>query len=201
MKIISSTGNFYEIDLLLKTTELLNKRGGGLIIDVGANIGNHALYWALKHDNPILAIEGNDLTYQILAQNIALNGYVGRVHTRQSLMGATEGERFSFVSLDDRNHGADYAVRDKAGEYVSETLDGVLEELYPDHGVALIKLDVERMESEVLKGASKTIMRSTPYIVVEAQEEYYLKKCMAQLPGYRILGKFCYTPTYILGFS
>jgi hypothetical protein len=54
-RVIRSTGQFYEPDVLMKIREI--HLPGTIIIDVGANIGNHTVFFAAILGAPVLAIE------------------------------------------------------------------------------------------------------------------------------------------------
>ena len=50
------------------------------IIDVGANVGNHAIYWALNHQAEVTAFERYTPARQLFGANITCNG-VSRLAT------------------------------------------------------------------------------------------------------------------------
>ena len=64
--------------------------------------------------------------------------------------------------------------------------------------VGLIKIDVEGLELDVLKGAEKIIKLNFPHMIVEAHTDEKLNEIKNYLKqfNYTILGKFCKTPTY-----
>ncbi len=49
-------------------------RGGGLFVDVGANVGTYTL-WAAEQGAEVIAVEPAADTFGLLEENIALNGY------------------------------------------------------------------------------------------------------------------------------
>ena len=60
--------------------------------------------------------------------------------------------------------------------------------------------DVEGGELAVLRGAWRLIRRCRPHVVVEAHTEPLLAELLRTraLKGYRVLGRYCSTPTYLL---
>jgi len=63
---------FYEIDVLMKCRELYLP--GTAVIDVGANIGNHTVFFAAILGAPVYAFEPDPANHALLALNIAANG-------------------------------------------------------------------------------------------------------------------------------
>ena len=69
---INETSNFYEIKELSEWNKYFNNVN--IIFDVGANIGNHSIYWS-QFDNikEIVAFEPIEKNFEILKKNIEEN--------------------------------------------------------------------------------------------------------------------------------
>ncbi len=66
-KALESTRTFYEIDTL---SWVRSRQREGVYIDVGANIGNHAIWFAEKCPSvSVVAVEGNNLVLPLLKIN------------------------------------------------------------------------------------------------------------------------------------
>ena len=140
-------------------------RPGMTAMDVGANIG--------VLDGPhgeggralgrVLAVEPQRQLYQVLNGNLALNG-LQNVMTMLGCMGAAVGGAL-MPAPDFRAQGINLGRLSpgEVGEPVPvATVDGLgLPELH------LVKIDVEGMELEVLRGAAGTIARCRPTLYVE----------------------------------
>lgn len=64
--------------------------------------------------------------------------------------------------------------------------------------IDLVKIDVEGMEPEVLRGARALVERHSPVIIFEAHTEQDKQACLYELPGYVVVESFLErTPTYI----
>ncbi len=139
---------------------------GMVAVDAGANIGCHTVSMA-RHVAPkgaVFAFEAQRIVHQMLCANVALNGLLNVV-THHAALGGQAGE--IIVPQIDYAKGGNYgglALGEfKRGETVTmETIDGL--DLPACH---LIKIDVEGMELEVLKGSVETITRYQPLLYVE----------------------------------
>jgi hypothetical protein len=73
-----SSGCFFENDILLDLAQYIPP--GSVVFDIGANIGNHAVFWAVKgHAQKVYCFEPVPSTYAILKRNVALNQLEDRI--------------------------------------------------------------------------------------------------------------------------
>jgi len=163
-------------------------RPGELFVDVGANVGVYSLWASEVHDVHSVAFEPSSATYARVAENVALNGLIDRVHLMRMAVGAEKAVvRFS-TGLDATNR----VLSDGTGtaESVQQT---TLDDVFTDQeglstGVcgrapALIKIDVEGQEANVLRGASSLIARHRPALIVEVNDPERLADLFAEF-GY-----------------
>jgi len=154
--------------------------GDGVVaVDCGANIGVHTVEWANRMTGwgTVVAFEPQERLYYALAGNIAIaNAF--NAHAVQAAVGAQNGEMQipkpnylvpgSFGSLELRQHPETEYIGQKIN--YEENLTSVrlmtLDSLNLSR-LDLLKIDVERMEVEVLIGADDTIRRLQPIIIVE----------------------------------
>lgn len=141
-------------------------------IDVGANIGNHSLFFS-RHFKRVVAFEPNPVARALLDINLWMNG-VRNVEVRAVGLSDAEGTEVLSVCLD--NLGAtrlrSFAEADpefshRVVEDVEVALTTGDSALDRDHPVGLIKIDVEGLEPQVLKGLAQTIGSHRPVIVLE----------------------------------
>ena len=153
---------FYEEDELGHLARLVAR--GGVIADVGANLGNHAVYFlhALA-PSEIHLFEPNPACVAVLKENLALNPTPVRVQLHEKGVGETPGELF-FVPHDDLNNSLvvnPETTNRKPVQII--TLDDTLTK------VNFLKIDVEGMELGVLVGAKRLIRECRPVIFIEVQ--------------------------------
>ena len=187
---IFSERRFYERDLLEHTRTLLAP--GDLVVDAGAYIGNHSLFWAGVVGARVLAFEPNRESFAMLEANLALNDSGGLVTPHSFALGARES-RAALRVPDFHNRGNTIVEPAPEGPVVVRPLDA-LEVPTP---VRLMKIDVQGMELDVLQGAESTIRRDMPYLYVEATTGAELGALLVLLAswGYVARGQFGGTPT------
>lgn len=192
-KIIKASGDFYERELL-SYLRLLGLRGE-CAVDVGANIGNHSIFFAAFLAEKIISIEANKDLVPILRENLSANGCQYEIIA--AAIGSENGPgRISYPL--ENNIGAGKIIRG-AGDINIITLDQAV----PRKGVFLIKIDVEGMEMDVLKGATQLIEAQYPDLVIEASTaaEFHEIDAFLRSFGYRCLSKWNSTPTYHFSFN
>jgi FkbM family methyltransferase len=139
---------------------------GAVILEVGANIGAHTVFLAraVAPEGRVFAFEPQRLVYQTLCANLALNS-ITNVSCWHAAVGRAAGEVLVPV-LDyaqPNNFGGVSLGATREGEAVPVlTIDSL-----QLTRCALIKVDVEGMEREVLEGAVATIQRCKPLLYVE----------------------------------
>jgi FkbM family methyltransferase len=168
-------------------------------IDVGANMGTYTIMFAKKGLNTI-AFEPSVRNYKALQINILLNNLEKKVTSFNIGLDNTD-RKASFV-FDPVNTGASHLsaaqfydpVTDERGELTEVQLfmlDHFKENLpiNPDDAV-LMKIDVEGMEEDVIKGASEFIQdRKELLIVMESVHsgEENLKNVLSEIAEFEFL--------------
>lgn len=187
---IANTGTFYEIDLLSEVSRLPLREGA--VCDIGANIGNHSVFFAAVLGREVHAFEPLTQSYQNLLDNIAVNDLEALIKPYNMALGASPST--GIMRQVDGNLGASKFYDSKEGEVVMSCLDI---ELPHDESIALIKIDVEGYEEQVLLGATETIKRCKPLLIIECQTILAFAKIRVLVEGlgYIPLGQKGNTPT------
>ncbi|MGB7769079.1 MAG: FkbM family methyltransferase [Verrucomicrobiia bacterium] len=159
---------------------------GGVLVDVGANIGAFTLLLRSVSTLPVIAYEPQPFLFKLLQWNIGFNRLTG-VDARNVACGSRCGEvAFSLgingsIVCDGAKTGgklssagpAPFDLEQQAeitqgGDAVVNvpvtTLDEDLADVPP---VALLKIDCEGFEYEVLRGAANLIRQHRPWLVLE----------------------------------
>jgi FkbM family methyltransferase len=136
------------------------------ILDIGANIGNHALYFAnfFQYYDKIICFEPVPENFNILTRNMSnyagINLYEYALSDKKQLL--TMARNWS-------NMGASMVATNGDLKVPAFSLDSK----HYFQNVTLMKIDVEEYEPQVLEGAMDTIWRCHPIIVIEDWHDAY----------------------------
>lgn len=152
-----------DIDFLLK---LLGKfRDAGrrvLFLDIGSDIGTFAVTVANRFREyeglRVIAYEPAVESFALLVENISLNGLDARVEACNLALYSEDKRELilNYNPLSPGSSGLGPGESAIAQRVVTITLDSALHAKLDDFDVLVLKLDVEGVESEVLRGGEKT---------------------------------------------
>ena len=148
---------------------------GDVVIDVGANIGYHSLFFSrlVGEDGTVISFEPDRTTHQLLQFNSVIND-LNNVTIFNSLVGRDSRIVTSWrVEAEKDNRGSTSFVTnvDNDSEDRCDPLMQVsLDSLNLDR-CDFIKIDVEGFEPEVFAGATETLTRCRPVILYEQRSE------------------------------
>ena len=154
----------YELNDLDVFKKWMLERGllNGSMIDVGANIGNHSLYFS-KFFHKIYSFEPNPRTFALLQINASLAQNVVCYN-----FGLSDRAGLAELHTSPSNSGTARIVSgrvDNSQTIELRTLDSIAE--LGECDVRLIKIDVEGHELSVLTGAKRLIQKCRPIIIFE----------------------------------
>lgn len=169
---IESSGDFYEGALLRKWTPFF--QDAQYILDIGANLGNHTMFWATNLSaKRIISFEPFPANYAVLTQNINNNSLFS-VQAIQMAVSDHSGN-LAVKEFTDKNYGAttfehvDTSEQD-ANVIQSRSIDSVFYQLNLPR-IDFVKIDTEGFELSVLRGMMSVIQKFHPVFWVEASED------------------------------
>jgi FkbM family methyltransferase len=150
-----ATGNIYTglHELNEMAFVLHSLRPTDLFVDVGANVGSYTVLAAAAVGARCISFEPDPAAYAALIENLNINGITSRVEASPVAVGATSGQVAFTRGRDTLGHVLQGASLYSAGRVRLIVLDDVLDGRVP----ALMKIDVEGFEGEVLRGAGRTL--------------------------------------------
>jgi FkbM family methyltransferase len=186
------SGRFYEQLELETISKYIPKKSR--ILDIGSNIGNHAVYFARYLDPDVVyVIEPIQRSYDLLKETVLIN-HLGKIDMQ--FIGTALGKDHGFVEI------AGFYESNLGSVYLKESTNSCIPKvpgdyLFSSHKIDFIKIDVEGMELEVLSGLSETIAKNRPYICLESsihlteqslswvsENNYTIVKILTETPWY-----------------
>jgi FkbM family methyltransferase len=153
----------------------------GTMLDIGANIGMTSLDFIARTPGlQIHAYEPNPITREILRKNIDANGLAGRVKLHGEAVGREHGQ-LTLRLGDHSGVASGYSANSGGREFQVPMID--LNAALPGR-VALLKIDTEGAEGDILEGASPETLARIDQVILEYHENFcpgVAKRCQAKL--------------------
>jgi len=160
---------------------LVRQFTSGSLIDLGANIGLYTLLLRSLSSLPIIAYEPQPFLFKLLQRNIAFS-HLAQVDARNFACGSQRGEvPFSIGINGSVAAGADATCADttcadmeeeahrtqRGKTVVKVPLTTLDEDLAGVPSIALLKIDCEGFEFDILQGAQRLVERQAPALFLE----------------------------------
>jgi FkbM family methyltransferase len=156
---------------------------GMRIVDVGANTGNHTVFFALAMQaERVVPIEPHPRAVRAIRSAVEINRLPNIDLERLGTAVGAAGGRLQLVPSETAGLGATRFIPDLGGPIEMAPLDTLI-----PGAVDFVKIDVEGMEMDVLAGAAEVIERERPALFIEVLDRTvgpFL--AWADAKGYRI---------------
>jgi FkbM family methyltransferase len=192
------TGRFYELGMQLLLMDLV--RAGDRVVDIGANVGEISLLCSrlVGPTGVVDAFEPNPRCADRLASAIARNR-IGNIRLHRKGLASAPAELCLAVPRSNSGEGS-FAHAGVAANGAGDRVEtfrvpvGVGdEELAADPSpVALIKIDVEGFEIEVLGGLTRTLVEQKPLVTTEVVAEHLARAGRTPADLYAQMGELGY---------
>ncbi|MDJ0556617.1 MAG: FkbM family methyltransferase, partial [Microcoleaceae cyanobacterium MO_207.B10] len=170
VEIANVSGTFYELAELEFIRKNLNS-SNPVIVDIGANTGNHLVYFAkIMNAAKVIPMEFHPEVIDILNRHILINqvsnvdlsklGYALGKNSGKYFIKEHPAKDLCLTEISDTNNG-------NSREVQVVTLDGIITEK-----IDFIKVDVQGTEIDALEGAKKLISSYQPDMLVEVAKHH-----------------------------
>jgi FkbM family methyltransferase len=180
---ILETASFDPLEVRLAVEMLVLRRrhyGDGVVaIDCGANIGVHTIEWAkaMTGWGSVLSVEAQERIYYALAGNIAINNCFNAMAVHAAVSSKPGTMKMPSPDYTKPSSFGSLELRYRPNtEFIGQTIN-YSENLIDIRTLAIdefnlprvdfIKIDIEGMEMEALEGATNTITKSRPILLIE----------------------------------
>lgn len=140
-----------------------------VVVDIGASIGDSAIYFVLKGAKHIYALEPYPYSYELGMKNVALNN----VKSKVSFLNEAIGGGASFVTIDEsykNTPGDELKTFEKGTKIKVTTLDDLVKRFDLKH--AILKIDCEGGEYDAILNTSNSTLALFDQIMIEYHHGY-----------------------------
>ncbi len=136
-----------------------------VIIDIGANIADSSIYFAINGAKKVIALEPFPKNFEIARKNIAMNGFTDKV---ELLNAGCCGGQSKDVTLDPSAKGAScQTIQSSTGRNIHFFTLQELVDKYNIDSPAILKLDCEGCEYDIISSNSNTVLDKFSHIQIE----------------------------------
>lgn len=146
-----------EISIIITSLDFDLSKNNAL--DIGANIGNHAVQFS-NYFKDIYCFEPNKTVFDVLKINTR-----NRTNTHLYNFGLSDQNTISYLNIPDYNFGGASVTASKAKNTIEIELK-ICDDIF-DKEFALVKIDIEGHEPQALRGMRKLIAKNKPIICFE----------------------------------
>lgn len=145
-----------------------NLKPNHVFLDVGANIGLMSCFASkfLKESGKVFAVEANPKTIEILIYNLNLNS-CENVSVLPFGLGNKIGKALFFENWEVNRGGASFLNQSSSENNGIEIEISIIDKLFDNQQIDMIKIDVEGFELNVLEGGISTIKKCKPILIIE----------------------------------
>ena len=171
-------------------------RAGDVVLDIGGYYGTHAISFAemVGSAGRVITFEGSIANFDVLRENVVAYSGLGIIEPRQEILSASSEDLFE-LAINPTNFGASHPLRsssfDKCAQLSGSSLDQINFEM-----VNFIKIDVEGMEDQVLRGAQALLRKFSPIVFFRVNTIEGGRLTISAFVGHNYDFFGCVTPLY-----
>jgi FkbM family methyltransferase len=158
---------------------------GNTVIDIGANVADSCIYFALKEANKVIGLEPFRKNYELARENIQLNDLDNRITVLLGGCASVTGDL-----IVDPNYPSILSSRLVAGSKGIRipllTLEEIIEKNKLVSGKVVLKMDCEGCEYDVILSATSDVLRRFSYMYIEYHNGYKNLKEKLEYCGFNV---------------
>lgn len=158
-------------------------RRGGLMVDVGANVGYFSLLWATAREgNRVIAFEPSPAAAPYIDQNVATNNLTSRIDVRHAAVGNENGELQFDTCIEWGQLGWGHKATAESKSVVTVPAVRLDDALADEPEIAFLKIDIEGLDELAILGAEK-LLRAKRIAYLQWEENLDCMKSHGFTPG------------------
>jgi FkbM family methyltransferase len=166
---VTSEGEIIDI-FFNKVYEFLPVQGN-IVVDIGANIGDSCIYFALRGARKIIAIEPFPKNYDAAKKNIEVNGFTDKTFLKLSGCAAKRGH-INVDPLYRSDHSSRLVDFGQGVKIPLVTLRDIIDENKVSEEMVVLKMDCEGCEYDIILFSDCDTLRSFSHIQIEYHNGY-----------------------------
>ena len=174
-----------DVSIFLRNEYVLPVKGK-IVIDIGANIGDSPILFALRGADKVIGIEPFPKNYELAKKNIESNNLSDRI----SLLLAGCASNSSYITIDpEYESNITSRLRDfnEGIRIPLVTLENILNEFNVEASNAVLKMDCEGCEYDIILSASKDTLSKFSDIQIEYHHGYRSLKEKLEKAGFNVV--------------
>jgi len=154
------------------------------VIDIGANIGDTPIYFALHNAKKVIALEPFLKNYEFAKTNIAINNLAEKIIIL--LAGCSAKNGFITINPNYQSNHESKLVEFQDGKQIPLfTIEDLFNQYNIPHG-SILKMDCEGCENDIINSASKEILQRFSHIQIEYHSGYKTLKEKLEKCGFSV---------------
>lgn len=153
-----------------------------VVIDIGSNICDSGIYFAIKGAQKVITIEPLPKNYESAKKNIEINNLSNKIIALLAGCSDKVGE----IQINPSDEGTSYRLKqyDEGVKIPTITLEHLLETYHIDS--AVLKLDCEGCEYDVILSSSKDVLRKFTDMLIEYHNGFSTLKEKLEKSGFNV---------------
>lgn len=157
---------------------------GNYVVDIGANIGDSSIYFALKGANKVFAFEPLPKNFESAKKNIQLNHQSQKIELSMSGCGSKNGT----IKINSQDSGVLYSLQEDVKNQIEVPVITLAEILKRNNlDSCILKIDCEGCEYDLILSTSCETLKKFSHILIEYHFGYINLKKKLEKCGFKVV--------------